>query len=308
MRNILVFIFKISLMLGLLVPVNSSAVPAYLFDLSAGVFRFQIKLAEQGNPEAQYKVGEMYETGTGVNKDLQVAQVWFEKAAKQGHKKAGYKLLYLEIQSNGLNDFTKSQLGVLRQESASGNPNAQYFLGKMYAAGVGVPKSLNNALTWLNKATFNGVSEAEHDAIAVEEELARIREKKAKKQAATALEVSRQRKAEEKRLKAVKRKEAEKKRKIAAARYKSDKNAETKKALEQRRRIEKDRKVVADERVKLRKERQQAAEAERERKAKEAKAAEIAHKAKNDKAVKEKASFESDPCKGRSARFLSTCR
>ena len=122
MRNIVNFIFTISL----LVPLNLYAeAPIVFSDVSAGVFRFQIKLAEQGNPEAQYKVGEMYEMGKGVPKDVQKAQQWFEKAGAQGHKKAAYKLLYLEIESSGLNDFNKTQVGVLRQEAASGNADAQ---------------------------------------------------------------------------------------------------------------------------------------------------------------------------------------
>jgi|GEM_PF-4289085 len=92
---------------------------AYAFntsDISAGVFRFQIKLAEQGNPEAQYKVGEMYEQGKGVPKDMDKAKEWFKKAAKQGHRKANYKLLYLEVQMNGLNDVTKTQVDSIRKK------------------------------------------------------------------------------------------------------------------------------------------------------------------------------------------------
>jgi len=294
MRDLYNYILKISLSLIFLIPVSVNAeAPIYFSDVSAGVFRFQIKLAEQGNPEAQYKVGEMYEMGSGVSKDETVALSWFEKAAAQGHKKSSYKLLYLEIKSNGLNDFTKSQLGVLRQESASGNANAQYFLGKMYATGIGVPKSLNNALTWLNKATFNGIPEAEHEAIAVEEELARIREKEAKKRA-TALSAAKSRKAEEERLKAVKKKEDEKKRKAAAAKRKTNKDAEKRKTTEQRKRLEEDRKALAEEKSRLEKERR-SIEAEKARKVKT-----------QDK--KKAKTFESDPCKGKSARFLSTCR
>jgi len=112
-------IIKIILPFSLLIPLSLSA------DSSSGVFRFQVKLAEQGNTEAQYKVGEMYEMGTGVQKSLPTAMSWYEKAAAQDHKKAGYKLLYLDIKQNGMSNNTKTQLGVLRQESASGNPDAQ---------------------------------------------------------------------------------------------------------------------------------------------------------------------------------------
>jgi len=292
MRNLYNIIFTICL----LVPAQLYAeAPIVFSDVSAGVFRFQIKLAEQGNPEAQYKVGEMYEMGNGVTKDLGVAQSWYEKSAAQGHKKSSYKLLYLEIQTNGLNDFTKSQLGILRQESVAGNADAQYFLGKMYASGVGVPKSLNNALTWLNKATFNGIPEAEHEAIAVEEELVRIREKEAKKRA-TALEATNKKKLEEeKQAKARKKKDAERKRKAdaaAVARRKAKRDADAKRASsQQRQRIEEDKK---------------AADLARQKQA-EAKAAAKASSTK--KSAASKKSFEADPCKDKKkARFLSTCR
>jgi len=281
----------------LLVPAQLYAeTPVVFSDVSAGVFRFQVKLAEQGNPEAQYKVGEMYEQGNGVKKDLAVAQSWYEKSAAQNHKKSSYKLLYLEIQSNGLNDFTKSQLGILRQESVAGNADAQYFLGKMYAAGVGVPKSLNNALTWLNKATFNGIPEAEHEAIAVEEELVRIREKEAKKRV-QALEASNKKKLEEEKAKARK-KELEKKRKAdaAVARRKAQREADAKRAASS----ETGRKRAEEEKLAAAKARQKQAEAKATTEAK-------ASQAK--KSGDNRSSFEADPCKDKKkARFLSTCR
>jgi len=305
MRNILTLFFKASLFLGVLVSVNANAEePVVISSVSAGVFRFQLKLAEHGNAEAQYKVGEMYETGMGVPKDEQIALSWYKKAAAQGHSKSGYKLLYLDIKSNGLNDGTKTKLGTLRQRAASGNANAQYFLGKMYANGVGVPKSLDNALIWLNKATFNGVSEAEHEAIAVSEKLAQIKEKDAGKRN-LALEAAKKQKAEQERIKAKKLKDAEKKRRAEAAKRKFNKNAEARRAAErraadQRKLMEAERKALAKEKAKLEKERQ-AVEAEKARKARQDKKEKSARSNHNN-------SFESDPCKGKSARFLSTCR
>jgi len=266
-------------------------------DISSGVFRFQVKLAEQGNPEAQYKVGEMYETGKGVQKNHATAMTWFEKAAAQDHKKAGYKLLYLDIKNNGLNDYSKTQLGVLRQESASGNPDAQYYLGKMYASGVGVPKSLNNALTWLNKATFNGVSEAEHEAITVEEELARLREKTAKKRA-KALEASKSKKAEEEAAKKKKQQQADKNRLAEEKKRKSKKSAEAIRLANEKKKLAAERAELAREKARLNKKR---AEAQKER-------SKPQPEPESPKAKPADSSFESDPCKGKKAKFLSTCR
>ncbi len=280
--------------------VQTTAEEVVFSNVSAGIFRFQLKLAEQGSPEAQFRVGEMYEAGSGVVKNKAKALNWFEKSAAQGHKKSGYKLLYLEIQSNGLNDYSKSQLGVLRTEAVSGNANAQYFLGKMYAAGVGVPKSLTNALTWLNKATFNGLSEAEHEAIAVEEELARIREAQAKKRDA-ALAKSKKRKAEEDRLKAIQKKEDAKRRQAENTKRKNNKNIEAKRAEAERRKMLEERRLLAEEKRRLEKERQ-------EIESEIARNAEAAKQAKQTQKPAKEASYVSDPCKGKSARFLSTCR
>jgi TPR repeat protein len=283
----LVFIF--SLLFPLLV---SAGIPLQLSNVSAGLFRFQMSLAEKGNAEAQYKVGEMYELGKSVPKDIPNALIWYEKAADQGHTKAGYKILYLEIQANGLNDYSKTQLGVLRQEAAGGNPDAQYFLGRMYAAGVGVPKSLNNALTWLNKATFNGVAEAEHEAIAVEEELARIRAKEAQKRA-VALEEAKQKKLEEERQKAEQAKAAEQKRQQEAQR-KRQRELEQQRAAEERQRIEAQKQAQAEQ-ARLAQQQKTKAEPEPSKSAEESSAA-------------SQETFVSDPCKGPQARFLSTCR
>jgi TPR repeat protein len=261
-------------------------------DVSAGVFRFQVKLAEQGNPEAQYKVGEMYEMGKGATKDLKKAEEWFEKSAKQGHKKSTYKILYLEISSNGLNDFTKSQLGSIRKEAASGNADAQYFLGKMYAAGVGVPKSLTNALTWLNKATFNGISEAEFEAIAVEEELNRIRDRESKRRAES-LAAAKKKKADEE--KAKKAKQA-KDRALAAKR--NDQRRNDARRLAEKKRKDKERAAAAQS--------AQAAQDRLDQKRLQKEQAEAKKQAQSES--KEKAAFGSDPCKGKKARFLSTCK
>jgi len=44
--------------------------------------------AKQGNADAQYKLGRMYEQGQGVPQDYMEAAVWINMAAKQGHSEA----------------------------------------------------------------------------------------------------------------------------------------------------------------------------------------------------------------------------
>ncbi len=89
-----------------------------------GLFDFQMKLAKKGNAEAEYKVGEMYETGFGVKKDMAEAKNWITKAANQGHETAGFKLLYWDLEKNGVNDTSKGKLELLQTKAKSGHAQA----------------------------------------------------------------------------------------------------------------------------------------------------------------------------------------
>lgn len=51
-------------------------------------FNLYMKLAEQGNPEAQYQLGNLYFSGDGVEFDLDEALAWYRSAADQGNEKA----------------------------------------------------------------------------------------------------------------------------------------------------------------------------------------------------------------------------
>ncbi|MDT8283546.1 MAG: tetratricopeptide repeat protein, partial [Gammaproteobacteria bacterium] len=135
-----------------------------------GLFDFQMKLAEKGNAEAQYKVGEMYETGFGIKENKVEAMRWITKAAAQGHETAGFKLLYLDMEKNGVTKTNKAEFEALKTKANAGNPQAEYYLGKMYSRGVGVKQDPDKAIDWLNKAALVGVLEAEREAVFVRED------------------------------------------------------------------------------------------------------------------------------------------
>ena len=136
-----------------------------------GLFDFQMKLAKKGNAEAEYKVGEMYETGFGVKKDLNEAKNWITKSASQGHETAKFKLLYWDLEKNGVTKANKADVEVMKTKANEGNPQAQFYVGKMHAHGIGVKKNPDKAITWLNKAAFVGV-------LAAERELTIVRDRK----------------------------------------------------------------------------------------------------------------------------------
>jgi TPR repeat protein len=280
----IIFTVFFCLLLGLPFVVKANA-PMMFADASSSIFRFQYKLAEQGNAEAQYKVGEMYELGRGVEKNREKAREWYTMAAKQGHPKSKYRLLFLDIQKSGMNVERKQQLDQLQKEASTGVGDAQYFLGRMYAAGVGLPKSYENAQSWLSKATFNGIPEAETDLIAVQEEIARIQVRQ------------KQREAEAERKKA----EAEKARKEREARAAREKDLAAKREAEKRA-------AARREAERLQREREAAAAAQRQQKQRARPAEPKPEPATDVPEVDENAVFESDPCKGKKAKFLSICK
>ena len=50
----------------------------------ATAYREWLPLAEQGDAEAQFKLGVMYMNGHGVQQDYAEAATWFGRAAEQG--------------------------------------------------------------------------------------------------------------------------------------------------------------------------------------------------------------------------------
>lgn len=253
------------------------------------LFDFQMKMAIKGNAEAQFKVGEMYETGFGVKTDMKEAASWINKAANQGHATASYKLLYWDIKKNGMKGGNKAKYNNMVKKAKAGDGHAMYYIGIMYAEGVGVKKNYDKALDWLNKATFIGVLEAEREAVVVREKkqkaLAQARRKQEKRKAAAAAESKRQDIARRKQAE----KQAEENRKMKASAAANTAAAEEADA-------------AADRQAEKNRQRSQQASSEKERK----RQALLKQRAQQKKKRKEK--FESDPCSGKSARFLSTCR
>ena len=83
--------------------------------------------AEQGDVDAQYNLGFIYETGQGVPLDAAEAARWYRLAADQGVT------------------------------------GAQVNLGFLYATGQGVPQDDAEAAAWYRRAAEQGVAEAEYN-------------------------------------------------------------------------------------------------------------------------------------------------
>ena len=145
------------------------------------------RMALQGNTEAQFSLGDLYEKGIGVQKNEIEATKWYRKAAEQGHADAQERLgsmcyndkeeafkWYREAAKQGHAE-AQERLGLMyaveasrypeqaskwyrkafkwyREAAEQGEAEAQYELGFMYEFGRGVPEDKQQASKWYRKA------------------------------------------------------------------------------------------------------------------------------------------------------------
>ena len=162
--------FFVLLLTALILSFHSAIYADDLFDT-------QMTLAKQGNAEAQFKIGEMYENGIGVETNKREARYWIKRSANQGYEIAGFKLLYWDLEIRGLRGINQAKVEELNNKAKQGNAQAQYYLGKMYENGIGINKNLDVAIDWLNKAATAGILEAELELASLKEKTQRDTQK-----------------------------------------------------------------------------------------------------------------------------------
>ena len=110
------------------------------------------KAAEQGNTIVLAKLGEMYENGKGVQQDYEKAIVWYEKAVESGERDAQYHLGGLYEKSQGTKKGYEKAIALYRKMAESGDWRGQYRLGRLYEEGKGTKKNYAKAFEWYSKA------------------------------------------------------------------------------------------------------------------------------------------------------------
>ncbi len=121
------------------------------------------KLAEQGDAEAQYNLGVLYDLGHGVPQDDTQAALWYRKAAEQGYAYAQNNLGVLYDLGHGVpQDDTQAALW-FRKAAEQGSAEAQYNLGVDYHDGHGVPQDDTQAALWYRKAAEQGYAYAQYN-------------------------------------------------------------------------------------------------------------------------------------------------
>ncbi|PMN90427.1 DUF2971 domain-containing protein [Enterovibrio norvegicus] len=119
------------------------------------------QLASQGDPDAQYKLGNVYAQGKGVEQSDEQAVYWYKKAAEQGHASAQYNLGVSFKNGEGVDQcYIKSALW-FSKGAEQGETASQCYLGLSYLLGRGIEQSDELGLTWLNKSAEKGNPQAQ---------------------------------------------------------------------------------------------------------------------------------------------------
>ena len=99
-------------------------------------------LAERGDPEAQYRIGRLYEFGNGYPKDQAQGIAWIRKAAAQNHIDAQQELGVIYAIGDGVQQDDVQAVAWFRKAAMQGDAMAQYNLGLLYAKGAGCREGL----------------------------------------------------------------------------------------------------------------------------------------------------------------------
>ena len=141
-----------------------ASMEAALSDFKKGNYGAAIKelnsLGDAGNMSAQIMLGALYNKGGAVERNDKMAASWFEKAANQGNAEAQYQLGHLYENSQLPKDY-KLAANWYHKAAQQGSVKAQARLGVFYGEGMGVSKNTNEALLWSGKAALQGNVDAQ---------------------------------------------------------------------------------------------------------------------------------------------------
>lgn len=124
-------------------------------DYSAAFAEFE-PLAEQGMPQAQVNLGNLYMRGLGAPQDYVEARHWYEQAARQGDATAESKLGVLHFYGLGTPIDMGEAARWFRKAAEQGDAGARAVLGSLYASGDGVEKDNAQAYFWYTLAAEQG--------------------------------------------------------------------------------------------------------------------------------------------------------
>lgn len=113
-------------------------------------------LAEKGDADAEFNLGQAYRLGRGVATNLAAAKTWFERSASQGHIDAETTLGLLLFQ----NGDQVEGLNWLKKAAQQGEPRALLVYGTALVNGDGVTQDPVLGYAYVSRAAGEGLEPA----------------------------------------------------------------------------------------------------------------------------------------------------
>ena len=112
--------------------------------------------ANNGNVDAQVKLGVIHSHGLYKRPDLKKSYKWFELAANSGNVIAQSRLALLFYTKKGIFKDYEKAFNWATVAANQGDRDADSLLGLMYCQGRYVSKDFQKAVTFLKKASYKG--------------------------------------------------------------------------------------------------------------------------------------------------------
>ncbi|MGH8460266.1 MAG: tetratricopeptide repeat protein [Stenotrophobium sp.] len=148
-RAVLIGVFLLFVSVAFAADLNKGIQAFHLGDYAAAQAEFR-PLAVQGNAQAQFNLGVIYDKGLGVQQDDAEAAQWFRESAGQGDANAQYALGVLYADGRGVAQDDAAAVQWYRKAAAQGSALAQNNLGTIYEFGKGVTQDYAKAYALFN--------------------------------------------------------------------------------------------------------------------------------------------------------------
>jgi cell division septation protein DedD len=138
-------------------PVSAQSVEAGVTAWQAGDYDAAIRawrpLADRGDQDAQFNLGHAYRLGRGVPRNMQLAEQWYERAARAGHLEAQamYGLILFQ------NGRRQEAMPFVQRAAEGGDARAQYVYGTALFNGDAIERDIARAFAFMTRAAEQGL-------------------------------------------------------------------------------------------------------------------------------------------------------
>jgi TPR repeat protein len=118
------------------------------------------ELSRQGDAEAEFGLGLLYDLGNGTPANPETAFLWYKMAADAGLPAAEFNVAAMYDAGRGVGRSSENAAQWYAKAGAHGHHRAQFDLGLLYQNGDGVPRNLDAAAAWFRDAADGGLAAA----------------------------------------------------------------------------------------------------------------------------------------------------